>query len=236
MGKSSSRNRRWVQMRSYKSPYNLHFTSKVHSWSISSDFIKELLAINMPFQICRYCRDSVCHMLRCSGRLVSTYESASIRRFQEGRVDNIRSATPEALAFVMSMTDERGTFTVSHFSHFDSQLLSNSHITVHHTCLNETGATSRLCTPKPSVPIQTDDLSTDLTGLWKMNLLSVLLSFSTMWKMPCLLFSLNYFSLLQQDSEKTKRLRDAINAQTNYTIAVSISKLFCKHIIMTARI
>uniref|UniRef100_A0A672GXD7 Choline O-acetyltransferase n=1 Tax=Salarias fasciatus TaxID=181472 RepID=A0A672GXD7_SALFA len=29
-------------------------------------------------------------------RAVSTYESASIRRFQEGRVDNIRSATPEA--------------------------------------------------------------------------------------------------------------------------------------------
>uniref|UniRef100_A0A8D3CZG2 Choline O-acetyltransferase n=1 Tax=Scophthalmus maximus TaxID=52904 RepID=A0A8D3CZG2_SCOMX len=41
------------------------------------------------------------------GRLVSTYESASIRRFQEGRVDNIRSSTPEALAFVKSMTDER---------------------------------------------------------------------------------------------------------------------------------
>uniref|UniRef100_A0A8C9XGT4 Choline O-acetyltransferase n=1 Tax=Sander lucioperca TaxID=283035 RepID=A0A8C9XGT4_SANLU len=44
-------------------------------------------------------------------RLVSTYESASIRRFQDGRVDNIRSATREALAFVLSMTDERDTFT-----------------------------------------------------------------------------------------------------------------------------
>uniref|UniRef100_A0A3B4YV97 Choline O-acetyltransferase n=1 Tax=Stegastes partitus TaxID=144197 RepID=A0A3B4YV97_9TELE len=44
---------------------------------------------------------------KCSGRLVPTYESASIRRFQEGRVDNIRSATAEALAFVKSMTDER---------------------------------------------------------------------------------------------------------------------------------
>lgn len=60
-----------------------------------------------------------CHGLRCNGRLVSTYESASIRRFQEGRVDNIRSSTAEALAFVKSMTDERVTFTVSHFSHFD---------------------------------------------------------------------------------------------------------------------
>ncbi|XP_041645949.1 choline O-acetyltransferase [Cheilinus undulatus] len=42
---------------------------------------------------------------RCHSRPVSTYESASIRRFQEGRVDNIRSATPEALAFVKAMTD-----------------------------------------------------------------------------------------------------------------------------------
>ncbi|RXN08777.1 choline O-acetyltransferase-like protein [Labeo rohita] len=40
-------------------------------------------------------------------RLVSTYESASLRRFRQGRVDNIRSATPEALAFVKAMTDGR---------------------------------------------------------------------------------------------------------------------------------
>nr|XP_061794037.1 choline O-acetyltransferase-like [Nerophis lumbriciformis] len=43
---------------------------------------------------------------RCYGRVVSTYESASIRRFRDGRVDNIRSATPEALAFVQAMTDK----------------------------------------------------------------------------------------------------------------------------------
>ncbi|XP_035028756.1 choline O-acetyltransferase [Hippoglossus stenolepis] len=42
---------------------------------------------------------------RCHRRPVSTYESASIRRFQQGRVDNIRSATPKALAFVKAMTD-----------------------------------------------------------------------------------------------------------------------------------
>nr|XP_046233647.1 choline O-acetyltransferase-like [Scatophagus argus] len=48
---------------------------------------------------------------KCNGRLVSTYESASIRRFQEGRVDNIRSATPEALAFVNAMTDGMATLT-----------------------------------------------------------------------------------------------------------------------------
>nr|XP_057918177.1 choline O-acetyltransferase-like [Doryrhamphus excisus] len=44
---------------------------------------------------------------KCNGRLVSTYESASMRRFRNGRVDNIRSATAEALVFVKSMTDER---------------------------------------------------------------------------------------------------------------------------------
>uniref|UniRef100_A0A4W5KI42 Choline O-acetyltransferase n=1 Tax=Hucho hucho TaxID=62062 RepID=A0A4W5KI42_9TELE len=50
---------------------------------------------------------------RCNGRLVSTYESASIRRFHEGRVDNIRSATPEALAFVKAMTDEKTSLSNS---------------------------------------------------------------------------------------------------------------------------
>lgn len=49
---------------------------------------------------------------------MSTYESASLRRFQGGRVDNIRSALPEALAFVKSMADEKAGFTVSHLSHF----------------------------------------------------------------------------------------------------------------------
>ncbi|XP_054608927.1 choline O-acetyltransferase-like [Dunckerocampus dactyliophorus] len=48
---------------------------------------------------------------KCNGRLVSTYESASIRRFRNGRVDNIRSATAEALAFVKSMTDDRTAYT-----------------------------------------------------------------------------------------------------------------------------
>ncbi|XP_023269173.1 choline O-acetyltransferase-like [Seriola lalandi dorsalis] len=86
---------------------------------------------------------------KCNGRLVSTYESASIRRFQEGRVDNIRSATPEALAFVMSMTDERATFS---------------------------------------------------------------------------------------DSEKMKRLRDAINAQTNYTIAAITGMAIDNHLLGLLRI
>uniref|UniRef100_S4RY44 Choline O-acetyltransferase n=1 Tax=Petromyzon marinus TaxID=7757 RepID=S4RY44_PETMA len=43
---------------------------------------------------------------KCHGRLVSTYESASLRRFQQGRVDNIRSATREAWDFVRAMTSK----------------------------------------------------------------------------------------------------------------------------------
>lgn len=91
-----------------------------------------------------------------------TYESASLRRFQQGRVDNIRSATPEALAFVKPMTDERATFSVSHFSHFDPKMQSNSHITFHRTCLKGTGVSGRLCAPKSSRPLaRTDDFFTD---------------------------------------------------------------------------
>ncbi|NXQ44129.1 CLAT acetyltransferase, partial [Catharus fuscescens] len=44
---------------------------------------------------------------RCHRRLVPTYESASLRRFDEGRVDNIRSATSEALAFVRAMAGDK---------------------------------------------------------------------------------------------------------------------------------
>ncbi|KAM5236063.1 choline O-acetyltransferase [Ctenodactylus gundi] len=42
---------------------------------------------------------------RLHHRPVPTYESASIRRFREGRVENIRSATPEALTFARAMTE-----------------------------------------------------------------------------------------------------------------------------------
>lgn len=37
------------------------------------------------------------------GHLVSTYESASLRRFRNGRVDNIRSAHGPALAWAAAM-------------------------------------------------------------------------------------------------------------------------------------
>lgn len=78
-------------------------------------------------------------LLRCNGRLGSTYESASIRRFQEGRVDNIRSATLEALAFVKSMTgDEGATLSVSPCSQFGlNHCLPNSHSTICHVYLNQ---------------------------------------------------------------------------------------------------
>ncbi|XP_043486009.1 choline O-acetyltransferase isoform X1 [Polistes fuscatus] len=40
---------------------------------------------------------------RLHGRLVATYESAGIRRFAQGRVDVIRAASPEALAWAKAM-------------------------------------------------------------------------------------------------------------------------------------
>lgn len=53
---------------------------------------------------------SECHLknsfFRVHQHLVSTYESASIRRFRLGRVDNIRAATPEALQWVQAMVDK----------------------------------------------------------------------------------------------------------------------------------
>ncbi|XP_039575613.1 choline O-acetyltransferase [Passer montanus] len=50
---------------------------------------------------------------RCHRRLVPTYESASLRRFDEGRVDNIRSATSEALAFVKAMAGDKAAVSDS---------------------------------------------------------------------------------------------------------------------------
>lgn len=41
------------------------------------------------------------------GKLTATYESASTTRFLLGRVDCIRSATPEALEWVMAMSQPK---------------------------------------------------------------------------------------------------------------------------------
>nr|CAG4650892.1 EOG090X04D9 [Simocephalus serrulatus] len=43
------------------------------------------------------------------GKLVATYESAATRRFQLGRVDNIRSASLASLAWVTAMNDPQST-------------------------------------------------------------------------------------------------------------------------------
>lgn len=49
-------------------------------------------------------------------RVVSTYESASIRRFCLGRVDNIRSATPQALEWAKAMDSPRIAFVCFYFN------------------------------------------------------------------------------------------------------------------------
>lgn len=46
-------------------------------------------------------------------KLVSTYESASTRRFHLGRVDNIRANTPEALLWARAMIDETGNVSAA---------------------------------------------------------------------------------------------------------------------------
>lgn len=47
------------------------------------------------------------------GKLTSTYESAGLRRFRRGRVDNIRSNTVEALLLARAICGELPNTTVS---------------------------------------------------------------------------------------------------------------------------
>ena len=44
---------------------------------------------------------------RIHSKLVSTYESASVRRYRHGRVDNIRACTMEALEWCQVMIGEK---------------------------------------------------------------------------------------------------------------------------------
>ena len=46
-------------------------------------------------------------MFKLVGNIVPTYESASTRRFRQGRVDSIRASHPEALAWCKSMQSDR---------------------------------------------------------------------------------------------------------------------------------
>ena len=52
-------------------------------------------------------------MHRLHGGLCSTYESASTRRFQSGRVDCIRASHPEALTWAKSMHTTEDTKDMS---------------------------------------------------------------------------------------------------------------------------
>ncbi|ETE69025.1 Choline O-acetyltransferase, partial [Ophiophagus hannah] len=63
---------------------------------------------------------------RMNMRLVPTYESASLRRYECGRVDNIRSATPEALSFVKGMVDKKSALQVSDSLAYASGLYMHS--------------------------------------------------------------------------------------------------------------
>jgi hypothetical protein len=53
------------------------------------------------------------YLFRMYNKLVSTYESASTRRFHFGRVDNIRANTPEALEWARAMVDETGNISAA---------------------------------------------------------------------------------------------------------------------------
>uniref|UniRef100_A0A914GVM3 Choline O-acetyltransferase n=1 Tax=Globodera rostochiensis TaxID=31243 RepID=A0A914GVM3_GLORO len=64
------------------------------SWGVSPDGFVQLAMQFAHFKL--------------HGYLVSTYESATMRRFRYGRVDNIRAATPEALAWVKAMAEGGG--------------------------------------------------------------------------------------------------------------------------------
>uniref|UniRef100_A0AC34FG78 Choline/carnitine acyltransferase domain-containing protein n=1 Tax=Panagrolaimus sp. ES5 TaxID=591445 RepID=A0AC34FG78_9BILA len=69
---------------------------KIKSFGVSPDGF-----VQLSMQLAHY---------RMYNRVVSTYESASIRRFCLGRVDNIRSATPQALEWAKAMDSPRIAF------------------------------------------------------------------------------------------------------------------------------
>lgn len=58
------------------------------------------------------------------GKLTSTYESAGLRRFRRGRVDNIRSNTVEALLLARAICGELPNTTVRIVSLFSFRIES----------------------------------------------------------------------------------------------------------------
>lgn len=73
--------------------YVLKFVEFGHEF-IKSQHISPDVFIQLALQLTYY---------KLHRRVVSTYESCSLRQFRKGRVDNIRSATKEALAWARSM-------------------------------------------------------------------------------------------------------------------------------------
>ncbi|EPB70679.1 hypothetical protein ANCCEY_10232 [Ancylostoma ceylanicum] len=73
------------------------------------DFIKENKFspdgfVQLALQLAHFKLQTLSNAFRLHGYLVSTYESASLRRYRSGRVDNIRANTKEALEWVKAMT------------------------------------------------------------------------------------------------------------------------------------
>jgi choline O-acetyltransferase len=72
-----------------------------------------LLILSLYFVLLSKSFKSKIRLFRMYNKLVSTYESASIRRFHFGRVDNIRANTPEALEWARAMVDETGNISAA---------------------------------------------------------------------------------------------------------------------------
>ena len=80
-----------------------HFTDYGSEW-IKKNRMSPDCFVQLALQIVFY---------KLYGKLTSTYESASLRRFRGGRVDNIRSNTVEALLLARAMCGELPNTTVS---------------------------------------------------------------------------------------------------------------------------
>ncbi|CCD68242.1 Choline O-acetyltransferase [Caenorhabditis elegans] len=73
--------------------FNEFGKDSIKNWRVSPDGFIQLI-----MQLAHY---------KTHGHLVSTYESASVRRFGAGRVDNIRANTQEALEWVTAMASKK---------------------------------------------------------------------------------------------------------------------------------
>ena len=83
---------------------------------IKSQFMSPDAFIQLSLQLTHY---------KVHRRLVSSYESAGTRQFREGRVDNIRSCTSEALNWARAMCDELPDVSVSTLFLFADCMSSN---------------------------------------------------------------------------------------------------------------